>query len=200
MSNRFAGTFAALIACVALAPEAGAGNITIISTPTGPGGTGTAVIDATTPSAADVSLEFTAVAPISITLTVDGPGGYLVHTNAGTGGILNDTGVPWTSLLWEVSGPAGTGANIAGFDNPQYFANADIKPGYILLDQGTVPPGAQYNFDLGFTTTQAGTITLTFIPNGTAPVPEPASLVLLGLAAAIVPLACRRRSRARDDR
>jgi hypothetical protein len=184
MLKRTLGSLMAPTLLVVLASAAGAQDITSITTPTGPGGTGTAVIDPVTPSAADVSLNFTAVAPISFKLDVDGPGGYLIHTSAGTGGILNNTGVPWTSLLWEVSGPPGTGANTVGFDNPQYFANADIKPGYILLDQGTVPVGAQYNIDLGFATTQAGEITLTYLPNGTA-VPEPSSLVLLALAVLI---------------
>jgi hypothetical protein len=182
MFSRFTKGLLAVVAWAGLISAAGAENITSITTPTGPGGSGTAAIDSATPSAADVSLDFTAVAPIGFVVTVDGPGAYLIHTSAGTGGILNDTGVPWTSLLFEISGPAGTGANTVGFDNPQYFANADIKPGYILLNQGTVPPGVQYNIDLGFATTQAGEIMLTYIPNGLAPVPEPSSAVLLGLA------------------
>jgi hypothetical protein len=169
-----------------------AGNITFIDTPSGTGGTGTAAIDGQTPSAADVSLIFTSVAPISITLGVDGAGGYLIHTSAGSGGILNDTGVPWTSLLFQVSGPAGTGANTIGFDNPQYLAQGTIKPGYILLFDGTVPVGAQYNIDLGFATAQAGTITLTYTPNGFAPVPEPSSLVLLSLGVVVSPFVVRR--------
>ena len=196
MQKRFYGGLTALVVLTGLAPAAGAQDITSITTPSGPGGTGTAVIDSVTSSAADVSLDFTSVAPISFTLDVDGPGGYLIHTSAGTGGILNNTGVPWTSLLWEVSGPAGTGANTVGFDNPQYFANADIKPGYILLDEGTVPVGAQYNIDLGFATTQAGEITLTYIPNGLA-VPEPSSLVMLGLGAIGGAIMYRRHRRSR---
>ncbi len=99
-------------------------------------------------------------------------------------------------MLFEVSGPAGTGANTVGFDNPQYFANADIKPGYILLDQGTVPVGAQYNIDLGFATTQGGQITLTYIPNGSV-VPEPSALVLLGLGSIGGAIIYRRHRRSR---
>jgi hypothetical protein len=183
----------ALVLLIGVAPWARAGNITSITTPSGPGGTGTAVIDGQTSSAADVSLNFTSVAPIQITLDVDGAGGYLIHTNGSTGGILNNTGVPWTSLLFQVSGPEGTGANTIGFDNPQYFAQGLIKPGFILLYDGTVPVGAQYNIDLGFATSQAGEITLTYTPNA---VPEPSSLALLGVAA-VAGLIVHRRLHAR---
>ena len=141
MFKRICLSLTALVVLVGLVPVANAGDITQIGPVSGPGGTGTAVIDSQTSSAADVSLNFTSVAPLMIPLTVDSAGGYLIHTSAGTGGIVNNTGVPWTTLLFQVSGPPGTGANTVGFDNPQYFAQADIKPGYILLFDGTVPVG-----------------------------------------------------------
>src|SRR5580704_345906 len=65
MFKRFIGSTMALVLLFGLSQGAVAGNITFIDPPSGPGGTGTAVIDSQTPSAADVSLNFTSVAPIS---------------------------------------------------------------------------------------------------------------------------------------
>jgi hypothetical protein len=196
MSKRNRRWIMPLVLLIGISPAVKSQDITQIGPVTGPGGTGTAVIDSQTPSAADVSLTFTSVDTLTIPLTVDGPGGYLIHTSAGTGGIVNDTGVPWTSLLFEVSGPPGTGANTVGFDNPQYFAQADIKPGFILLFDGTVPVGAQYNIDLGFVTTQAGDIKLTYIPNATG-LPEPSSLAMLATAALVGAIVYRHKRRSR---
>lgn len=132
-----------------------AGSITFIEIDRyfSPGNTGTAMIDPETPSAADVSLNFTTPDTLLIHLGVDGAGEYLIHTNGVTGGIANNTHLPWTSLIWEVAGPPGTVPDTIGFDDPQYFvngvinnprclANGEIEPGYIVLDQGTVPVGA----------------------------------------------------------
>jgi hypothetical protein len=202
MLNRTCRGTMALGLLISLATAAEAQDITSIGPVSGPGGTGSAVIDAVTSSAADVTLDFTSVASLMIPLTVDGQGGYLIHTHVGSGpslGIINDTGVPWTNLLFEVSGSAGPGANAVGFDNPQYFANADIQPGFILLDNGTVPVGATLNIELGFVTNQAGDITLTYTPNAISAVPEPSSLVLLGLAVMGGGIVYRRQIRSRGE-
>src|SRR5437879_4685746 len=159
MRKRSWRSLMALVLLVGLVPAVQAGNITSIGPVSGPGGTGSAVIDSDTSSAADVTLDFTSVAPLVIPLTVDGAGGYLIHTHVGSGpslGIINDTGVPWTSFLFQVSGSAGPSANAIGFDNPQYFANGVIKPGYLSLNQGTVPACATLNIELAFLTNQRG--------------------------------------------
>ena len=188
MLKRFYRFMMALVLSTCVASVAEAGNITQIGPVSGPGGTGSAVLDAVTSSAADLTLDFTSIAPLVVPLTVDGAGGYLIHTHIGEGpslGIINDSGVPWTSFVFEVSGPPGTVANTIGFDNPQYFATGDIQPSYILLNSGTVPVGATLNIELGFLTSQAGDITLTYTPNATGPnvtpVPEPSSFLLCGL-------------------
>ncbi len=142
----------AVVLLLGVSRGATAGSITFIEIDRyfSPGNTGTAMIDPETPSAADVSLNFTTPDTLLIHLGVDGAGEYLIHTNGVTGGIANNTHLPWTSLIWEVAGPPGTVPDTIGFDDPQYFvngvinnprclANGEIEPGYIVLDQGTVP-------------------------------------------------------------
>jgi hypothetical protein len=199
MPKRIFGSLSALILLIGVAPAVWAGNIISIGTPDGPGGSGSAVIDSQIHSAADVILNFTSVAPISFTLVTDGPNAGLIHTSSAPGTpqvgmILNNTGVPWTSLLFHVSGPNAHAAAI-GHHIPDYFAKGTFRNRYILLDHGTVPAGAQYEIDLGFISTQAGEFTVTYTPNAT--IPEPSSLILLGTAFVGVPIVYWRRRRSR---
>jgi hypothetical protein len=197
--NRVFLCVTALTILIALAPAAEAGDITSIGPVSGPGGTGSAVIDSQTSSAADVTLDFTSAAPLFVPVVVDDAGGYLIHTSAGSGpslGIINDTGVPWTNFLFQVSGPPGTGPNAIEFGSPTYFTSSGPSPpGDIYMSGGTVPVGATFNVTLGFGTSQAADVLLTYTPN--AVIPEPSSLVLLGLAVVGIPVVFRRRIRAR---
>jgi PEP-CTERM motif len=194
MSKRACRFILALVVMIGLAPEATAGMITTIGPVSGPGGTGSVVVDSGSSSAADATLDFTSTGSLQIPLTVNGSGPYLIHTNVGAPpslGIINNTGVPWTNLLFQVAGSASPDANAVGFDNPEFFSNPSFGTSYILLDDGTVPVGATLNVELGFVTASAGQVMLTYTPNA---VPEPSSVVLLGLAILVgLVVSCRAR-------
>jgi hypothetical protein len=128
---------------------------------------------------------FTSVAPITITVGVDGPGvyefGHTINANE-TGIIANSTGSLWTAFdIALIGAPSGSMVNGAGFKvgDPLPFVSIDIIRTNVhyygpppLPSGATFQPGVEYF--IGGTGPQAFSIQLT-------PEPEPPSAVLLTL-------------------
>jgi hypothetical protein len=155
-----------------------AGNITSVSI-SGPGGTGQLQIRTNNTSAADGSMIFTSVNEINIVVQVNGPGFYNVDFANGVPaafGITNDTGVTWTSFLFEGSAING-GGSVAPF-----LGFIEGTAGFAWLT-GSEPVGVgeilQSGFD--FITSGSGTFSFFALPNAPVPsfVPEPNSLTML---------------------
>ncbi len=198
----------ATVVLVGLGSGARAQNvITSVTQPSGPGGTGATAIDNQYTDQGitgllDVDLTFTKVAPISFSFDVDSAGGYTLHANSGfnpdfTTGIVNDTGQAWTGFIFSVDTSLGAGPN--GLQAPAGFSPLPNSPnGEIVLVGGPLPSGDTFNVIYGVGTPAAMTVNVTFTPLS---VPEPSSVVLLGMAAtvgAIVIYTRRRRLRAGD--
>jgi hypothetical protein len=203
MLKRTCGGLFALALLIGLAPSAGAQNtITSVTQPTGPGGTGATQIDNQYTQYGiygllDVDLTFTSLAPISFSFDVTQAGGYSLHTSPGfnpnfTTGITNDTGVDWTSFVFSVDTSQGAGPN--GLQLGNDFTSGVIGLSTITLSDGIVPPGGTFGAFFGVGTPSAQTVTVTFTPQS---VPEPSSLVLLGLAALCGGMAYRSHRRSR---
>ena len=206
MLKRTCGGLFALALLIGLAPGARAQNtITSVTQPTGPGGTGATQIDNQYTNQGiygllDVDLDFTKVAPLSFSFDVTQAGGYTLHSDIGfnpgfTTGIVNDTGQDWTGFNFSVDTSQGAGPNLIVPNN--YFSQTVLTPSSTILSDGVMPPGGTLSTIFGVLTPSAQTVTVTYTPV-VAGVPEPSSLVLLGLATFCGGMAYRSHRRSRS--
>ncbi len=169
---------------------AGAQDVTSVTQPSGPGGTGATQIDTQyvnygINSLIDVDLNFTSVAPLSFSFDVDAAGGYTLHSDTGfnpsfTTGIVNDTGQVWSGFVFSVTSSIGAAPNAIEVFN--YFSPVTGASNTITLGDGSMPSGATLSVIFGVGTPSAGEIDVTYTPVVASSVPEPSSLVLLSLA------------------
>jgi hypothetical protein len=192
------------------ATPAWAGSITSL-TSSGPGGTTTLAGVGT--ATALYTADFTAVAPITIHFSVDGPGTYTVDASPsvhdGTRNVTNSTGVMWTTFafhLVQAPGAEFVGASFGPLGGPNKFGDATFLPPSppphppitVIFSGGTgVEPGASTPLLVQFNVTAAGASTadLVLTPNVPLPVPEPASLTLAAVCLGGMALEVWRRRR-----
>ncbi len=190
--NRLLWTLTFLIA-FSISQPLWAGLMIISASVAGPGGTGSAVIDNSRPPGVDisslyVSKDFTSVAYIDITFTVDEGGTFnLDETNVipPSTGIKNDTGVAWTDFHFEfVQVPQGATAFFPGvtlyppFSLGFFGPDATVGAGtgnYTLNSNGhDLGSGDTLNLALHPELSSAGTYVIRETPS----VPEPSTLVI----------------------
>jgi len=170
--------------------------ITALSS-SGAGGTTTLAIENAGQRAA-FTATFTANAPIDIHFTVDGPGNYSLAPPGGSvsvPNIFNAAGARMTALDFDLVGaPAGSQLNLLQSSNlpPDFFSHLAFKP---LFTGGTFsgPPGISPGGDTGLrvdfqiagspTVAEPIDFIVRLTPTFAPPVPEPATLVSLGIAA-----------------
>ncbi len=192
----------ATVVLVGLASGARAQNtIDSVTQPSGLGGTGATAIDNQYTDQGiygllDVELTFTKIAPISFSFDVNSAGGFTLHADSGfnpdfTTGIVNDTGQAWGGFIFSVDTSMGAGPN--GLEAPPGFSPMPNPPiGEIVLLGGPLLPGDTFNPIYGVGTPGAMTVNVTFTPLA---VPEPSSVVLLGVAATVGAIVIYRRRR-----
>ena len=185
------GTLALALASASTRPARG--DITAVSS-SGPGGTVSNLGITTTFSANDsvqFDANFTSLAPIDLTLTVNGPGMYFV--GAPFGFITNSTSEAFPSFYaYMVGPPAGTLFDEASWQDAVFSNGVSFLPPFPntteILFSG--PPGLGVgdttSIGVGFQITATGTNTLDIVLSP-VPVPEPSSLVL-GLIGAVTGL------------
>ena len=143
------------------------------------------------PSFAYGNITFNSVAPVEILVTTDGPTRGVIGFQYGadgkpspTIGVFNETGVTWTSFLYEgltLNGGGGGPYLVHGVGGPDWnwsYAPIPVGPGDVLKNNFT------------FEAPQAGTWEFFAIPNAREPtgafMPEPPSIVLATSAALLV--------------
>jgi hypothetical protein len=183
-------TLLTLLVALALATTAQAD---IVGTPTisGPGGTG--VIGPNGGTLTEPALNYTSLAPLDVTITVDSAARYYVSETtsfAGITGVENNTGVSWSGFTWQlISEVPGSlvydpnSPNFSGIDFffPAYFANATGTPTLATFSGGTLPSGSFFEPAFKIDFPSAGTYVVRETPIA---VPEPSGLILLALGAA----------------
>jgi hypothetical protein len=153
----------------------------IITTPapmvSGPGGTGTAMVNSSDPNFLDVLKTYTSNERLDVTFTVDSAGGYGLQEFIG-----NDTGLTWSGFQYDLLvAPAGSEFVVA-LDLSGHFAipvpnNGPPITSFTFL-AGAVASGDDFTPIIGFEITGPGEITIRQTPLAAA-IPEPATALLL---------------------
>jgi hypothetical protein len=174
MKTRFViGLFAVAMLVGAGVAQAAITNVSV--SPLGVGGVlGTSGVDTT------IWKDFNPVlglGPIDVSVTVDTAMPIYIHeaqTSQGAGFVHNYSGYPWTDFHFEIiSGPATFTLR------PEYdiFTSHTLTPTTIGLYHGVVPVGTDFHPEIYLYASEPGTI----VVRQWATVPEPATLVLVGI-------------------
>lgn len=198
-----AGTLLSLATLLVALGIASSAHADIVSV-TFSGSGGTASLGPTGGTLTEPALDYTSMAPIDVTITVDSAGRYDVSETtafAGITGVENHTGVAWSGFTWAlISSPAGalvylpSSPDFSGIDFsfPQAFplpATGTATLG--TFSGGTLASGSFFEPAFKIDFPGAGTYVLRETPFAA---PEPSGLILLGVGAATA-LVCRRHCR-----